>query len=466
MYRLPLPAFSRLFADSAATAPAADAGGHFAHALYTHVCRMLFDKDKPVFALLLAMSARNAASSAANANAAAAERQFVLSGTAQACSEQPATADALTPALEWLPERAVRELRALSNLQAFAGVDSAIAAAPDAWRAVADAAEPHAAPLPGAFHGLDAYYRMLLTRALRPDALPAAAAAFVAAELGPCFAEAPPTADLAATLITQCGPTVPLVLVHERSSGGGATSTVRMAAEEAGPAATLSLVSLGTFSSMFTLMLRMDAAVLRLMVSGTCQTPAVRLGVPKKRSSEQGLVWLGDLATLAVALHAVLSRFSSHMDSTFVFVSVLDDPLGMQILSSTRHRLIQCRLAVAVGLVAQHSVSGCQRELCPAVALLTSAALHGCMLLHSERERFCGAELGHVALCKRYCSVHKLVQALAQQACLATTAVCMGSHGSAACSVCGAALCQQGCIKAARPKLQTLATSWAMQLSF
>jgi hypothetical protein len=213
---------------------------------------------------------------------------------------------------------------------------------------------------------------------------------------------------------------------------------------------------------MFTLMLRMDAAVLRLMVSGTCQTPAVRLGVLKKRSFEQGLVWLGDLATLAVALHAVLSRFSSHMDSTFVFVSVLDDPLGMQILSSTRHRLIQCRLAVAVGLMAQHSVSGCQRELRLAVALLTSAALHGCMLW----ERFCGAELGHVALCKRFCSVHKLVQALAQQACLATTAVCMGSHGSAACSVCGAALCQQGCIKAARPKLQTLATSWAMQLRF
>jgi hypothetical protein len=74
------------------------------------------------------------------------------------------TGDALNPAPSWLPDRAWRQLRLLSALPAFVGIDAALSTDPEAWRSVYDSPEPQAAPLPGVFAGVDPFRRLCVLR--------------------------------------------------------------------------------------------------------------------------------------------------------------------------------------------------------------------------------------------------------------------------------------------------------------
>lgn len=72
--------------------------------------------------------------------------------------------DAPNPAPDWLPDRAWRQLRLLAGLPAFCGLDAAVAATPEAWRGVHDAADPARAPLPGLFARLEGFRRLCVLR--------------------------------------------------------------------------------------------------------------------------------------------------------------------------------------------------------------------------------------------------------------------------------------------------------------
>jgi hypothetical protein len=72
--------------------------------------------------------------------------------------------DAPNPAPAWLSDRAWRQLRLLSALPAFSGLDAAVAAAPAGWRAVYDSPEPQGEKLPGLFGGLDEFRRLCVMR--------------------------------------------------------------------------------------------------------------------------------------------------------------------------------------------------------------------------------------------------------------------------------------------------------------
>lgn len=64
----------------------------------------------------------------------------------------------------WLPENSWRQLLHLATLPAFAGIADATAADPAAWKGVFDAEQPHKKTLPGMFHCLDAFRKLLIMR--------------------------------------------------------------------------------------------------------------------------------------------------------------------------------------------------------------------------------------------------------------------------------------------------------------
>lgn len=68
------------------------------------------------------------------------------------------------PGPGWLPDRSWRQLRLLSALPVFSGLDGAVSAAPTDWKAVFDSPEPHVAPLPGLFAKLDPFRRLCVLR--------------------------------------------------------------------------------------------------------------------------------------------------------------------------------------------------------------------------------------------------------------------------------------------------------------
>jgi hypothetical protein len=68
------------------------------------------------------------------------------------------------PAADWLPETSWQQLLRLASLPAFAGIADALAADPGSWRAVYAAAEPHRALLPGLYHRLEDFRKILVVR--------------------------------------------------------------------------------------------------------------------------------------------------------------------------------------------------------------------------------------------------------------------------------------------------------------
>jgi dynein heavy chain len=86
---------------------------HFTYSLYLNVCRSLFERHKLMFAFLLAVKIRQAASEADPQ-----EWRFLLAGpTAAADASAPAN-----PVPEWLTDKGWTELQALACLPAFKGL--------------------------------------------------------------------------------------------------------------------------------------------------------------------------------------------------------------------------------------------------------------------------------------------------------------------------------------------------------
>ena len=238
MYQYSLPWFVDLFVAAMRAAPPADdvptrlrhIHDAVTYSLFCNVCRSLFEKDKLLFAFLLTCRVLEA-----RGGVDAAEWLFLLTG---GLGDGDAAAN---PAPAWLTERAWRELCRLSRLPAFAGLTHAVAAEPDAWRPFAEAAAPHAVRLPVSFSALSTFQKLLLVRAVRPDRVTAAVAAFVEGEMGRRYVEPPPL-DLAACF-ADSAPTRPLVFVL--SAGSDPTAALLQFAEERGMASRLSAISLG-----------------------------------------------------------------------------------------------------------------------------------------------------------------------------------------------------------------------------
>ena len=68
------------------------------------------------------------------------------------------------PAAAWLPDASWQQLLRLSALPAFAGMADAVAVDSAAWCGVYSAAEPHRAMLPGLYHRLEEFRKILVVR--------------------------------------------------------------------------------------------------------------------------------------------------------------------------------------------------------------------------------------------------------------------------------------------------------------
>ncbi|KAG2424724.1 hypothetical protein HXX76_014300 [Chlamydomonas incerta] len=156
--------------------------------LYQNVCRSLFEKDKLLFAFVLASKLQMDEHKMVPE-----ELRFMLTGGV-AMGDLPLP----NPAPEWVSERMWGEVcraSALAAADTWAGLAEHVTANPEAWRRIYDSLEPHTEQLPEPWHTrLDPFQRIIVLRTLRPDKLIPALTLFVADTLGKRFVEPLPFA--------------------------------------------------------------------------------------------------------------------------------------------------------------------------------------------------------------------------------------------------------------------------------
>ncbi|KAF6263196.1 dynein heavy chain 8 [Scenedesmus sp. NREL 46B-D3] len=224
MYQYSLPWFTKLVLNSLAQAAKAEAvperleaiHGHFTASMFRNVCRSLFEKDKLLFAFLLAGRILGS-----HMQLDGEEWLFLLTGGLGSFKPRP------NPAAAWLPDSSWQQLLRLSALPAFAGLAEAVAADPQAWQAVYDAAEPHRDRLPGIYNSLGDLGSCWWC--LRPDKVVPAFVESSAADLAACYADS--------------SATTPLIFVL--SPGSDPTAALLQFAAEKGMSSRLSAISLG-----------------------------------------------------------------------------------------------------------------------------------------------------------------------------------------------------------------------------
>ncbi|XP_068083304.1 dynein axonemal heavy chain 7 [Anabrus simplex] len=154
---------------------------YFTYSLYANICRSLFEKDKLLFSLLLAVNLlRN------RGELDLSEWLFLLTGGVGLDNPHAKPA-------EWLTQRSWDEICRLEDLKNFKGLRDDVYAKTDKWKVMFDSLEPHIFPLPGHWdNALSQFQKMLVLRCIRPDKMVSAVQNFVKAQLGEPFIIPPP----------------------------------------------------------------------------------------------------------------------------------------------------------------------------------------------------------------------------------------------------------------------------------
>ncbi|XP_032988956.1 dynein axonemal heavy chain 1 isoform X1 [Rhinolophus ferrumequinum] len=238
MYQYSLEWFLNIFLSGIANSERADnlkkrianINRYLTYSLYSNVCRSLFEKHKLMFSFLLCariMMNENKIDQS--------EWRYLLSGgSIQVMTENPA--------VDWLSERAWRDILALSSLPAFSSFASDFVEYLSEFRVIFDSLEPHREPLPGIWDQyLDQFQKLLVLRCLRGDKVTNAMQDFVATNLEPRFIE-PQTANLS-VVFKDSNSTTPLIFVL--SPGTDPAADLYKFAEEMRFSKKLSAISLG-----------------------------------------------------------------------------------------------------------------------------------------------------------------------------------------------------------------------------
>ncbi|GAX77074.1 hypothetical protein CEUSTIGMA_g4520.t1 [Chlamydomonas eustigma] len=208
---------------------------HFTYALYCNVCRSLFEKDKLLFAYLLATRILTFQKQLPPA-----ELQFLITGGAgTALSDNQQS----NPDPTWITDQvwgAVLRLSKVSDV--LATLPFQVKLSVDGWRTVMNESEsPHEEELPGQSAGLSGFQKLLILRCFRPDKLSFGLRHFVIQQLGEKFVE-PPTFDLKACFEDSSCST-PLLFVL--SSGTDPTAALLKFSEQNGNNGKLQVISMG-----------------------------------------------------------------------------------------------------------------------------------------------------------------------------------------------------------------------------
>ncbi|CAK9824900.1 Dynein axonemal heavy chain 7 [Anthophora retusa] len=159
---------------------------YFTYSLYTNICRSVFEKDKLLFSLLLAIKLLEQ-----RGKLSLPQWTFLLTGGIAIDNPHanPTT---------WLPPKQWNQLCNLDDVEEFSGIRETFTKNTGEWRKLFDSKEPQNEPIPAPFEHFNLFKKMLVLRCIRPDKIIPAVQNFVEAELGEQFVEPPPF-DLASS---------------------------------------------------------------------------------------------------------------------------------------------------------------------------------------------------------------------------------------------------------------------------
>eukprot|EP01022_Parablepharisma_sp_SALTPOND_P023040 TRINITY_DN476_c0_g1_i1.p1 TRINITY_DN476_c0_g1~~TRINITY_DN476_c0_g1_i1.p1 ORF type:complete len:4333 (+),score=667.47 TRINITY_DN476_c0_g1_i1:7842-20840(+) len=157
-----------------------DINVYFTYAIYSNICRSLFEKDKLLFSFLLAIRLEEL-----QGKINAEEFRFLLTGGI-ALDEKYGT-----PPASWVSTKAWGEICRLSRLPSFEGFSKEFAAHVSEFKKIYDSQQPHEEKLPRQWNSLNMLQKMLVLRTIRPDKLIPASQNFISQKLGKEFVEAP-----------------------------------------------------------------------------------------------------------------------------------------------------------------------------------------------------------------------------------------------------------------------------------
>eukprot|EP00667_Euglena_gracilis_P000017 EG_transcript_17 len=236
MYQLSLQFYKTLFNRTlTSTPPSEDVPTRIASLIagitrdsYEVICRGLFEKDKLLYAFLMAVELEKYTGEVAPAS-----WDFFLRGSGM----KP---DGSIPP-PWMPTQVWTEVKALtSTIAGLEGLQPSILSHSQQWQTWYEADQPQDMPLPGNLQ-LTPWLQLVVLNTLRPEKLLFCVAQMVTAYLGTSFAESPPF-DLEGSF-KDSTPYTPLIFVL--SSGSDPTVLFLTFAEERGFGERKQLLSLG-----------------------------------------------------------------------------------------------------------------------------------------------------------------------------------------------------------------------------
>jgi dynein heavy chain len=244
MYQYSLQYFSKLFAfniqNSEANADVAIRVETIINVctveIFLNICRGLFEKDKILFAAVIAFSVmRNSGEIAPS------EWGYFISGSGLLdFSSIPEW-----PGGNWLLHKTWVELYTLANrpgCEAFKGIDESLKADEAAWQEYGVCDCPHERDLPAGWSGkLSSFQQMLVLKIIRPEKMVFGIPNFVQKHLGDTFIESQPF-DLSASY-TQSDSSTPIIFVL--SSGADPTAYLMKLARDSGFYDKIKVISLG-----------------------------------------------------------------------------------------------------------------------------------------------------------------------------------------------------------------------------
>ncbi len=142
--------------------------------MFSYVRRGLFEVDKLTVSAMLSLKV-----SVNNNELSQKQVEFLLDSKV---AKDPGN---LGPLGEWLPEMLWKKLKALEELKQFCDIGNAFHNDSDDWSAWFDSEKPESAHLPGVYEEtLNQFDRLTLIRALRPDRISTALAAWIESTMG------------------------------------------------------------------------------------------------------------------------------------------------------------------------------------------------------------------------------------------------------------------------------------------
>ncbi|XP_057653134.1 dynein axonemal heavy chain 3 [Diorhabda carinulata] len=153
---------------------------YFTNSIYRNVCRSLFEKDKLLFSMVLAVGILRSHGKI-NEDV----WNFFLTGGVALDNPYP------NPSPDWLSDKSWSEIVRASNLEGLKGFLESVKRNNSAWRKFYDTSNPNEIPCPPPFENTRSLQRLILIRAIRPDKVVPAVQTYVVEEMGPSYLEPP-----------------------------------------------------------------------------------------------------------------------------------------------------------------------------------------------------------------------------------------------------------------------------------